>query len=268
MDSFFADLKKVRESKRISLADISSATLIDVSMLEAIERGNTSILPQAYVRAFIREYASVVGLDPHETMRKYDEARNEANTTPQQPPVLEPTPPLKKPKPPEPDKRPGIEPRELLTQRNLKIGTGVIVTILVGIGLWALTSGKSSQPVQEIPFEAMVRENEERILGDTTARPAALVTSTRSATKDSLSLHAVISDTVWVQIVVDSAPPLEYLFRPPSRMSWKAKEKFTVTLGNAGAIQFTLNNKQIGTLGKPGNVVRNVEITREELARD
>ena len=54
MKTFFAELRKAREGKKMSLADISDATLINAKYLEAIEQGNTSILPQAYVRAFIR----------------------------------------------------------------------------------------------------------------------------------------------------------------------------------------------------------------------
>ena len=72
MDSVFTMLKQAREAKNLSLADIADTTFISVRFLEAIEAGKTDILPQAYVRAFIREYAAVVGLDPAEVMRRYD----------------------------------------------------------------------------------------------------------------------------------------------------------------------------------------------------
>ena len=38
MDSFLDELKQAREAKNISLSEISASTLIDVKMLEAIER--------------------------------------------------------------------------------------------------------------------------------------------------------------------------------------------------------------------------------------
>src|SRR5512142_1334804 len=72
MDSVFTLLKQAREAKNLSLADVADSTFISIRYLEAIEAGRTDILPQAYVRAFIREYAAVVGLDPAEIMRRYD----------------------------------------------------------------------------------------------------------------------------------------------------------------------------------------------------
>ena len=66
MDTLFQELKKAREAKGIPLAQISDITRITEEYLEAIENGNVKILPQAYVRAFIREYADVVGLSPDE----------------------------------------------------------------------------------------------------------------------------------------------------------------------------------------------------------
>ena len=54
MNVFFQELKRAREAKRLSLADIADRTLINIRHLEAIERGDTSILPETYVRAFIR----------------------------------------------------------------------------------------------------------------------------------------------------------------------------------------------------------------------
>ena len=72
METFFKELKQARESKHISLSDISDATLINVHLLEEMERGNVGILPQTYVRAFLREYAAVVGLDPDAVLRNFE----------------------------------------------------------------------------------------------------------------------------------------------------------------------------------------------------
>src|SRR5512140_2914453 len=72
MESIFAMLKQAREAKNLSLADVSDTTFISIRFLEAIEAGKTDILPQAYVRAFIREYATVVGLNAADVMRRYD----------------------------------------------------------------------------------------------------------------------------------------------------------------------------------------------------
>ena len=72
MKRFGEELKATRESKNISLQDISKATRINVKFIEAIEAGNLSILPQTYIRAFIKSYAKNVGLDQKETVTRYE----------------------------------------------------------------------------------------------------------------------------------------------------------------------------------------------------
>lgn len=72
MNTFSDELRKERVSKDISLSDIATKTHINVKYLEAIEQGSFDILPQTYVRAFIREYALMIGLSPVEVLKKFD----------------------------------------------------------------------------------------------------------------------------------------------------------------------------------------------------
>ena len=72
MNTFSDELRKERVSRDISLQDISVRTRINIRYLEAIEQGSFDILPQTYVRAFLREYAQTVGIEPAEVLRKYD----------------------------------------------------------------------------------------------------------------------------------------------------------------------------------------------------
>jgi hypothetical protein len=46
---------------------------------------------------------------------------------------------------------------------------------------------------------------------------------------------------------------------------WAAKERFVVTMGNAGGATFRLNGKDIGSLGKRGAIVRNSILTEANL---
>jgi hypothetical protein len=66
-------------------------------------------------------------------------------------------------------------------------------------------------------------------------------------------------------IIIDQQQPKEYLFPPNAKASWKARDRFLVTLGNAGAAEFTLNKQPLGPLGKRGVVLRNYEISRKNL---
>ncbi|MEK9137728.1 MAG: DUF4115 domain-containing protein, partial [Bacteroidota bacterium] len=144
-----------------------------------------------------------------------------------------------------------------------KIAIAVILIATLAVVFWNLARMKPTTPTQESPFESAVKEANSAA-DSTTARPAApSPATTTSSHTDSLVLKATTTDSVWMQIVIDKLPPQQYLFKPHSARSWKAKERFSVSLGNAGAIEFTLDGKRIGTLGKRGAVVRNVELKRE-----
>ena len=62
---FGARLRDARERRGMSLRQIANTTKIAVSVLEALERNDISKLPGGiFCRAFVRSYASEVGLDP------------------------------------------------------------------------------------------------------------------------------------------------------------------------------------------------------------
>lgn len=77
LKQFGEELKQLRLEKKISLVDISTETRINVKFLEAIERGEFHILPQTYVRAFLREYATILDLDPLDLLQRYEHAHQE-----------------------------------------------------------------------------------------------------------------------------------------------------------------------------------------------
>jgi cytoskeletal protein RodZ len=253
MKMFFQELKRAREEKRVSLADIADRTLINIRHLEAIERGDTAILPEAYVRAFIKEYAAAIGLDGAETLRRFDETRRaeeEANSPRER---VQP--------PPRAVKRSMflLEPATFMTRRVATIGITVVAIAVAAIFLWNLFSPGATAPVTEIPFQNIVREQEEQSAAAHPPPPPA-------RRPDSLTLFASVSDTVWMTITVDSLPPREYIFHPGAKQSWRAGNRFLLTLGNAGAVSFALDKQKLGTLGRRGNVVRNVSLTRQTLA--
>src|SRR5512140_271469 len=92
---FGEDLKKLRLEKQVSLMDISFSTRINIKFLEAIEAGKFSVLPQTYVRAFLREYGDAIGLPADEILRRYDAIRE-----PKAQPVVREAAPTTKTAPP------------------------------------------------------------------------------------------------------------------------------------------------------------------------
>lgn len=65
-------LKEAREAKGLSLDELQSITKIQKRYLLGIEEGNYSMMPgKFYVRAFIKQYAEAVGLEPDQLFEQY-----------------------------------------------------------------------------------------------------------------------------------------------------------------------------------------------------
>ena len=70
--TFIARLRRHRERNHISLDEIVSQTRIKLEQLEAFERGELETWPRGiYARAWVRGYASVIGLDPIDTVDEF-----------------------------------------------------------------------------------------------------------------------------------------------------------------------------------------------------
>ncbi len=263
MSSLAQELRKAREEKRITLQQVSDLTLINVQFLEAIEQDNLSFLPPAYVRAFIREYALAVGMDPKRAMKLHnaefasagharEEEGRQRELAPETPEARISLPVMQK---------------ALFSRKPAWLATVAITVFTVIVVTLALQDRSPEITTEEIPLQSMVEEAEERV-GASIADQEAVLPETPILPADSLTLTAVITDSVWFQLLIDDQEPLEYIFPPNRRRSWKAREKFLVTLGNAGAVAFNLNDKLIGVLGNKGVVIRNIEFTRQMLGTE
>jgi len=87
MHSFGEYLKKERESKGVTIEEISFTTRINKKFLNAIERDDFQALPhKTFARGFIIAYSKCVGLDPTEVMARYNEFTRKPEETSEEPP--------------------------------------------------------------------------------------------------------------------------------------------------------------------------------------
>lgn len=71
-EMFVTRLRRHRERNRISIEDIASETRVKPALIDALERNDLSAWPRGvYARAWIRAYASAVGLDPIDTVDEF-----------------------------------------------------------------------------------------------------------------------------------------------------------------------------------------------------
>src|ERR1700704_860191 len=65
-------LREARERRGVSLRQIADRTKIAVSVLEGLERNDISRLPGGiFGRAFVRSFATEIGLDPETTIQEF-----------------------------------------------------------------------------------------------------------------------------------------------------------------------------------------------------
>jgi cytoskeletal protein RodZ len=83
MESIGTHLKKARDSRRMSLAEVARVTRIPLPTLESIESDHFDDLPgEVFVRGFLKSFAQAVHLVPEDVLARYTSSRRIAYVTP------------------------------------------------------------------------------------------------------------------------------------------------------------------------------------------
>ncbi len=72
MAQFYKELKELRESRGISMEEISDRTKINIKYLHSIESGDFSDIEIPYLRLFLRAYAEEIGGDSERALGQLD----------------------------------------------------------------------------------------------------------------------------------------------------------------------------------------------------
>jgi cytoskeletal protein RodZ len=256
LESFGEELRRLREQKQMSLAAISEATRISEKMLEAMEAGKFSVLPQTYIRAFLRAYARVLETNPDEMLKRYDAVNQEIRVAADEW--------MSRSKVPEPPPERIKKAETASSGRSLLRPAMILIVIIVTIGgvAYLATRGSSApdqDPLSKVPFDKAVHETEAAVVQTEPSPPPVQV---QRPVADSLRLEITTTDSLWISVTIDNVRKGQYLFPPRRTHTWAAKEQFIVSMGNAGVATFRLNGNDIGALGKRGSVARNVVITQ------
>ena len=146
-------LRDQREARGLSVADVEKQIRIRRAHIEAIESGRFDLLPgAAYITAFLRAYASHVGLEPEKVLTAYQ---------------LSGAVPIK---------RPVALPADFpIVERRAPIGLAVLTILLVvgaGYGVWRYLPRQSTVVSEKVPPVP------DRLLATRPAAPAAPTKST------------------------------------------------------------------------------------------
>lgn len=274
-------LRAAREEKGMSIGDVARRTCIQPKFLRAIDDDDFGAMPDSHRKLFVREYAKSVELDPAGVLSLLPDY-----VPPPAAPQGEPAPPratrsisTSAPAPSDHDRR---EYREIL--QRLSSGKGNVLGQL-NLTMWLVVAAclllvaggvyyfflRSDEP--EAPATAAAHGS-----ADTTTTPTTDSTGTATvadtaaaastvATGDSLTLLGRAIAPVWYSIVMDGKRSETGTLDSGGTKIWRAGATFRISLGNAGGLSLTLNDKPIGTLGLKKTIVRNQLIDATGIVR-
>lgn len=246
------ELKESREKAEVTLQHIASKTRIDLKFLQAIEEGNFDVLPEVYIRAFIREYAAFCGLDPSKTIEKYELAKKGKSVKVVESEVSEEEKnseqkDIKREFDDEQSENKDLTSSKINQQKIILFGGIAILFLLVIAAYFLFIKDSSPDIVVEKPFEEVLQEQNKRFEiteEDKSQKPAAEI--------DSLTLGIKATDTCWVKVTVDEKADKEFMLYKNTSTVVKAAVKFDVIVGNAGDILMELNGQPLNVTGSKG----------------
>ena len=94
---------------------------------------------------------------------------------------------------------------------------------------------------------------------DSTKKPAAQqqtqqVEAPAPKTYDGVEVTATFTADCWLEVKADGKTVYEGTLKKGDSQTWKGTDKVTVRVGDAGAVSFSVNGKDLGTAGKTGQV--------------
>ena len=264
-EKFAQELKEAREKSEMTLQQLAAKSRIDLKFIEAMEKGDFSFLPEIYVKAFIRDYSKIVGVDENLFLKKYDAAKQgkdydenrESQDSEEKKNLSETTSSAQSPSSvQQPAKKQIVDnetskpvPSSTKDAGKKKIILGAVagaVVIIFLVVYFAFMKSDSSIIVTEKPYEQVRKENQQRFIKE---KPETNKKIT-SEPVDSLSLLMEASDTSWVKILLDNQKVEEFILFPNSKKDIKARSNYRMIIGNSGAINFKLNNKELKFKGQ------------------
>ncbi|MFM7773462.1 MAG: RodZ domain-containing protein [Candidatus Kapaibacterium sp.] len=251
-------LREARVARNISTSELQARARIREHLIEAIDEGRFDELPPVYMRSFLRRYAEHVGVPPQEMedliSRHLDAAgAHAAKGTSRLLPFFGAS------------ETPSVSRIPVEGSNNRRRILNFLVS-LFGIaclaGFYLLLRGPSDG-TSSTDRQNLLR-SVDSLIGP--SEPAGkLMNYFGVAPQDSLSLEATCTDTVWITITVDKKFTDIVTLSPGQQRTWSGAESFQLSVRNAGGVTFKRNGIDLPRIGKIGETVRSIRITRTEF---
>jgi cytoskeleton protein RodZ len=271
METVGARLKKIRLEKGIPLEEVHKKTKIHPDILKSIEDDSFAGLNPVYIKGFLKIYCKFLGVNPEDFIMGYRPVKTNLR------PVQD-----------KDNRRALLEPlavnKYFLSPKIISLIVSVIGLILLVIALSGLVKfikGKIQawpkevrRPRIQAPVVKKIKKEKTAVVKPKprTAAPVRSVISPQSydvplASDNEFGLRISIYalEDCWVQAKVDGKTLFQNILKSGRDETWKAKEKAELVLGSAGGIKLEVNGKVIPSLGRRGQVLKDIVITKEGL---
>lgn len=241
-------LKEAREYKGLTLEAVEEETKIRRKYLRALEEEQFQVLPgPVYAKAFLRTYTRFLGIDAEDVFENYSDLFTE-------PPSESPDMYFQE------ENRTGVPQkprfRLYLTIAAVIVGMIVLVLFVNGVKSKGDTLGNNTSP----------NNSGNAVTGEQTAPPVnnqppvvqqqPPVVQQQPAGSSMVKLDLNVKNSnCWMSVTVDGRQAFEGTLIPGQSKHFEGKDKINVTLGNAGAVEASLNGQNLGIMGSPGDVV-------------
>jgi len=245
METQGAKLKKIRLEKGISLEEVQKKTKIHLNILKAIEGDSLTDLSPVYLKGFLKIYCKFFSLNPQDYIAEY-----------------------KKPKPAEAAiallnaPKAGLPSFKNIDKRVKSAFVLVLAVIILSYGLFNLGKFFVSKSRPRAGKSRPSSKITKQIPGP---KEAQLSASLKKDEARGIRLGIRAKDHCWVSLKIDGRVVFQRVLEKGRFESWQAKEKIELSLGNAAGVELEVNGQLFSNLGRRGQAIKNIIITREGL---
>lgn len=234
----------------MTIEELARSTKINASILEALEHDEIDKLPAPfYTRAFIRTYATEVGLDPEIILSHYlSEYEPEPTIAPAEQAVVDAS-----------ERRSVVNPAPRMQFQPPTLSPRLLIAaaVVLAIAVYFVYPRQHSSPEQVSAQEPAV------------AQAALAATPTPQVAKavvppagEVLKFDIKPGGPCWVQITSDGRTVLSRLLQPGERETIEMRSEMVIRVGDPGAFGFSIDGVTGRPLGNAGQPVT-VKITRD-----
>lgn len=255
--SFGEQFRRTREGAGLKIEDIVAETKVSKTTFEALEQGRFHLLPElVFSRSFVAQYARTVGVDETPLLDAFDRAWAHYTISSGVHPNLEVI---------DDDLGPSIRWRFWIP-----IAAGVLILLIAAV---VILSGTTSpgEGLTPDPRRSGARQVTKALVTSPTVTPPpprAVPTDTAAVVVDDpvvkMTFEVGLGEECWIHYRDRDGMTGENLLVNGEQLSLELVGPVKLTVGNAGAVQLTIDGRLYRDLGLPGQVIH-TEVTRGRL---